>query len=90
MENFKWSRYNFLWNSEKHGKLLYNSYTNGFLKLDDSLYNDFNAISAKDGVQYNHLFTKDELHYFKNNFIFVENDDSLSGANVSRKYAENL
>ncbi len=77
MNKLKWSRFNFLWNSEKHGKLLYNSYTNGFIKLDNSLFKDLIEISNDDNKDVNQLFLEDELQYFKNNFIFVENDEVL-------------
>lgn len=77
MNNFKWSRYNFLWNSKKHGKLLYNSYTNSFLKLDHSLFDDLNEISNSDNKDIIQLFSEDDLLYFKNNFIFVENDEAI-------------
>jgi len=64
MDDLKWSRYNFLWNSEKHGKLLYNSYTNGFLKLDDSLFQDLNTISKNDNNLLDQLFSVGELQYY--------------------------
>ncbi|NVO11465.1 MAG: radical SAM protein [Bacteroidales bacterium] len=34
----KWSRYNFLFKSERYGLFIYNSVTNAFLKLNDELY----------------------------------------------------
>lgn len=77
MERLKWSRYNFLWDSKTHGKLLYNSYTNGFLELNDSLFQDLETISKSTGENYQQFFSKGELQYFKNNFILVENDDFL-------------
>jgi uncharacterized protein len=77
MERLKWSRYNFLWNSKKYGKLLYNSYTNGFLQLDDSLFQDLNTISKNDYDSHNQIFSEDELQYFKDNFILVKNEEVL-------------
>ena len=34
----KWSKYNYMYRSEKYGCFLYNSQTNAFLKLDDETY----------------------------------------------------
>lgn len=36
--NNVWSRYNYLFNSNKYGKFLYNARTNSFFKLSDSLF----------------------------------------------------
>lgn len=38
MTDLKWSRFNFLVETEKHRKYLYNSYSNSLIALDDSLY----------------------------------------------------
>ncbi|WP_421921055.1 radical SAM protein [Marinifilum sp.] len=79
MENLKWSRYNFLLNSSRHGKFIYNSYTNTFLELDDSLFEDFNSLSQSKSVQKDlrDIFSQEELMYFKDNYILNESDDDL-------------
>lgn len=77
IENLKWSRYNFLWSSDKYGKLLYNSYTNGFLKLDDTLFFDLGVISKNENSVLGDCFSREEINYLKDNFILVENDDFL-------------
>ncbi|MCT4614234.1 MAG: hypothetical protein N4A49_05080 [Marinifilaceae bacterium] len=43
MKEVNWSRYNFLWDSIKYGKFLYNSYTNAFIKFDGALFSDDSA-----------------------------------------------
>jgi uncharacterized protein len=40
----KWSKYNLLFKSERHGHLLYNSLTNSFARIDDLLLGDIEAI----------------------------------------------
>lgn len=79
MYNLQWSRYNFLWNSEKYGKLLYNSYTNGFLKLNDSLFADFKAVEgAKKGNELcKQLFSEKEIEFFRNSYILTVSDETL-------------
>ncbi|NOU62301.1 radical SAM/SPASM domain-containing protein [Marinifilum caeruleilacunae] len=86
MDKLNWSRYNFLWNSEKYGKLLYNSYTNGFLELNDSLYQELNDISKNSNKQYLKTLSKEEQQYLKDHFILVENDDFL----VERMHHESM
>lgn len=75
----KWSRYNFLLQTEKKGKLLYNSYTNALIRLDDSLFDILNTVSVKKGPIEDslQLFTEDEITFFQKNYILVDNDDVL-------------
>lgn len=41
MEGLIWSKYNFLIDSDKVGKVLFDSYTNALLRLNDSLWSDY-------------------------------------------------
>jgi len=40
----KWSKYNFLFNSEKFGHLLYNSLSNCFFAVDEEVFPEINSI----------------------------------------------
>lgn len=75
----KWSRFNFLLNTEKKGKLLYNSYTNSLIKLDNSLFEILNSLSTnKLSIERClQLFSKDEITFFQDNYILVDDDDIL-------------
>ncbi len=75
----KWSRFNFLLNTERKGKLLYNSYTNSLIKLDDSLFETLsslstNKLSIEECLQ---LLSKDEIIFFQENYILVDDDENL-------------
>jgi len=72
----KWSRFNFLFDSSEHGKLLYNSYNNAFIKLDVSLYELFSAFKLSRNIIKHELSDK-ELDYFIKTKIFVKNDEDL-------------
>lgn len=79
MYNLKWSRFNFLVDTENHQKFLYNSYSNSLIKLNDSLYNSLFAISQNNEVLPNSVrdFSDEEVDYFIRAFILVESDDAL-------------
>ncbi len=38
--NIEWSKYNLLFNSKRHGWLLYNSVCNCFMQLDEKTYDE--------------------------------------------------
>ncbi len=79
MEELVWNRYNFLIDSDKVGKVLFNSYTNALLRLNDGLWSDLNRISKTDNLNSDalRLFTEEEISFFKDNYIFVENQEAL-------------
>jgi len=58
----KWSRYNRLFKSSKHGWLLYNSASNSFIKIDDTLYPEILRIQ-EDPNSFD--FSKDPAFYFQ-------------------------
>jgi len=74
----EWSRYNFLINSPKCGRLLYNSFTNGILELDESIYDDFVNLAASDKAAEKLLenFSEEEQSYLKENYI-LSHDEML-------------
>ena len=74
----KWSRFNFLYESKKHGKLLYNSYSNTFIRVDSSLYDELYRIKIEGSYdQSKNIFSEDELIFFKKVYFLVEDDDLL-------------
>ena len=76
MNSYKWSRFNFLVESDKKGKLLYNSYTNGLLKLDLSLFSQLKEVE-NNGIIDESDFTQEEIDFFVKNLVFVYDDDIL-------------
>ena len=53
----KWSKYNFLFKSEKYGYLLFNSQSNTFAELDEKTYNEIEKIRKNpDNYDYNENF----------------------------------
>jgi len=79
MNRWNWSRYNFLFDSSKFGKLLYNSFTNSFLRLNDELFKDLNKIANNklNSEVCKELFSDEELNYFKDNYFLTQSDESL-------------
>lgn len=79
MSTLKWSRYNFLLDTVGKGKLLYNSYTNGLIELDNSLFDIFGKMAVKDvsAEESMKFFSEDELVFFQKNYILVEDDETL-------------
>jgi uncharacterized protein len=76
MNRNKWSRFNFLVESKRYGKLLYNSYTNGLLQLDETIFNQLKVVE-QEGVCASDHFTEEEILFFKKNYILVADDDAL-------------
>ena len=60
-------------------KYLYNSYTNGLIKLEGDLFLDLKKISEqKESIEeLLSLFSEEEINYFKDNYILVEDDERL-------------
>lgn len=79
MENLIWSRYNFLIDSPKVGKALYNSYTNGLIKLDDSLFDNLKALESQKLIDIQSIqgFSEEEISYFQDNYILVKDEETL-------------
>ncbi|TRX65892.1 radical SAM protein [Carboxylicivirga sp. M1479] len=72
--SLKWSKYNFLLDNCQAGTLLYNTYTNGLLSLDNSIFADLKLLKDKGDQE---CFTSEEIDFFKDNFILVEDDEFL-------------
>lgn len=66
-----WSRYNYLFKSEKYGYLLYNSLSNAFLHIPDKSIGFIKEIQNNPNL----INEYDEKEYFQENKIIVENDD---------------
>ena len=79
MEKLIWNKYNILIESEELGRILFNSYTNALLQLDDSLWEDLSSLSKVDNFDDDTLnsFTEEEISYFKKNYILIENQEAL-------------
>ena len=60
MTDLKWSRFNFLVETEKHRKYLYNSYSNSLIALDDSLYASLLFLSRDNGTSILSAFSEEE------------------------------
>lgn len=74
-----WSRYNFLVVANDTTKYLYNSYTNGLIKLDNDFFLDLKKISEqKESIEdLLSLLSEEEINYLKDNYILVEDDERL-------------
>ena len=77
MTDLKWSRFNFLVETEKHRKYLYNSYSNSLIALDDSLYASLLFLSRDNGTSILSAFSEEEIEYLKKIYALVEDDDAL-------------
>ena len=66
-----WSRYNFLVDSEENGKLLYNSYTNGLLKLDKTIFDDLKKLKHNSDKS---QFSDEEIQFLKRNHVLVDDE----------------
>ena len=64
MTDLKWSRFNFLVETEKHRKYLYNSYSNSLIALDDSLYASLLFLSMQKVLYFNNLFYINDLYMY--------------------------
>lgn len=80
----KYSIYNYIFRSEKYGFLLYNSETNAFLKLSESMYNSLKGI--KDGQVAIESLDKEVISAFSNAKIFVSDDDNFILKKKFRRY----
>jgi uncharacterized protein len=69
----KWSRYNFLFESEKYGYLIYNSLTNSFAELNKTSFNTFKLIQENPD-QINLYLSEEELKTLKHAKILTDND----------------
>lgn len=74
----KWSRFNFLFKTTK-GHCLYNSYSNCLLNLGDELYGFLSHLKKETELSSEILsfLNEEEIQFFKNNFVLVDDDDSL-------------
>ena len=61
MTHLKWSRFNFLVETSKHQKYLYNSYSNSLIRLEDTLYKNLQSLSRNDGMSNITAFSKEEI-----------------------------
>lgn len=77
MNNFKWSRFNFLVETETHQKFLYNSYSNSLLTLDDSLYRSLLELAQENSTLSSTSLSEDEINYLKQIYVLVEDDEML-------------
>ena len=77
MTDLKWSRFNFLVETEKHRKYLYNSYSNSLIAVDDSLYASLLFLSRDNGTSILSAFSEEEIEYLKKIYALVEDDDAL-------------
>ena len=77
MTHLKWSRFNFLVETSKHQKYLYNSYSNSLIRLEDTLYKNLQSLSRNDGMSNITAFSKEEIEYLKKIYALVEDDDIL-------------
>ncbi len=68
-----WSKYNFLFFSEKYGYLLYNSLTNLFAEIDEETVAKIDAIRSE-SKELIDCFSEEEITQLRYNKIFVEND----------------
>lgn len=59
MTHLKWSRFNFLVETSKHQKYLYNSYSNSLIRLEDTLYKNLQSLSRNDGMSNITAFSKE-------------------------------
>lgn len=77
--NLRWSRFNFLVRTTDQNTWLYNSYANSLIKIDETLFDNFRKLEAVQSITNDDLreFTKEEIDYFKSNYIFTEDDDVL-------------
>ena len=65
MTHLKWSRFNFLVETSKHQKYLYNSYSNSLIRLEDTLYKNLQSLSRNDGMSNITAFSKEEIEYLR-------------------------
>ena len=77
MTHLKWSRFNFLVETSKHRKYLYNSYSNSLIALEDSLYESLQSLSRDDGMSNITAFSEEEIKYLEKIYALVEDDDIL-------------
>jgi uncharacterized protein len=78
MDNFKWSRYNFLVKTRNSSFFLYNSFSNALIKIDESFYNDLTSLSLQKQLPNGkHEFSSEEIDFLHKNYVLVENDDDL-------------
>ena len=68
-----WSRYNFLFYSEKYGHLLYNSLTNCFAQIDNKTVSIFEKYKESEGPV-SAFFNEDEIIQLQKAKILVESD----------------
>lgn len=77
MKDYRWSRFNFLLNHDNKRFTLYNSFTNGLIEVDQSMFLILKRIKELDcNACFNEL-TKDEVDFYIKNFILVKDDDSI-------------
>jgi uncharacterized protein len=71
----KWSKYNFLFTSEKYGNLLYNSLTNTFAELDNGTYNEL--LKIKDNPNTYDLSSNPGLYLqlMQTKILFEDNEE---------------
>lgn len=68
-----WSKYTYIFKSEKHGYLLYNSLTNSFAEIDEETFNVFEKIKNKEGAITEYL-SQEEINQLQKAKIIVDND----------------
>jgi len=68
-----WSRYNFLFNSNDHGYLLYNSLTNSFAQIEEDTYLLFEKVKQNPAVLTDN-FSTEEIDQLREAKIIVDND----------------
>jgi len=71
----KWSKYNLLFNSEKYGFFLYNSFLNNFFKLDINSYKEIeelknNPDNINENIQFHSELIKKRIFVDNNNIDF--------------------
>lgn len=67
----KWTKYNYLFKSDKFGYLLYNSLSNSFAELDEDCYNLLNKFGIGEDVV---IEDKELYNYLIDMKVLVEND----------------
>lgn len=77
MADLKWSRFNFLVETKKHRKYLYNSYSNSLIALEDSLYENLLLLSQGNTTVPLSAFSAEEIKYLQKIYVLVKDDDEL-------------
>lgn len=57
--------FQFLVETSKHRKYLYNSYSNSLIALEDSLYESLQSLSRDDGMSNITAFSEEEIKYLE-------------------------